>query len=577
MRQFHMRHSSAPGENVERTSIGVVGMGREVLPALHPLDPGAMARAKKTGKKPRATPAAKKKRAQKAAKAPRSLPTNIHPRTAPQFEEASGHLFSDSPITQQEVDQTIEKDEPTAEEIRPYNNKKSWQAQDIVLRPEDVPDRARQLKEKRELRVINAFTFWKFKGNDRRSLRAPVPIAGEDMLFFELMGMVASLNGPYRFCAMAGELKVDYPLRDACPIWIKHGEIECIGMVADPNFRDSQPYLAVTTRDYIYFLVTPACFFEREWRSALTLWAKYLKHQGDLCLSIIDYRSARPQWWRGLRSWNRYKRWKRRWCRKSKIRVAASNDKTGDVPREGDIDDSKDSEFAGSNADSQAPTEGENYDSPVEEDEADELAVDEQRDQQEAILRSYPPAGQGNDTAGSLPEKNCTTTAPPPPSPSSPPPALPSQPTQLPLLTPLAGPSPLTEPLPPLQLPPSSSSSSLPLAVLAADPRAEPQVNQTAMDLSGFRLQAPQTQLTWETGIVPDGWSGQQAQPFNTGTQPSQIATMPLIDYLIDGQNEVIPPSPDLDEVLRQLLNEQADGLENEAFSFAEPDISNWY
>ncbi|KDN33857.1 hypothetical protein RSAG8_13048, partial [Rhizoctonia solani AG-8 WAC10335] len=182
-----------------------------------------------------AKPPQKKRKPQKGRKTPRN-PTTA--RKEPESEVEPEIPFSDSSLGKGDVKETIKRACPTEEELQPYHSMKLWRPERTILKPEDVPNRASQVKNKRELRVISAFTFWKYNAEYGRNVQAPVPIAGEDLSSYELRGMVASLNGPYRFCAMAGELKVDYPLRDSCPIWIKYGNIESVGLVSDPSFRD---------------------------------------------------------------------------------------------------------------------------------------------------------------------------------------------------------------------------------------------------------------------------------------------------------------------------------------------------
>lgn len=66
-----------------------------------------------------------------------------------------------------------------------------------------------------------------------------------------LRGRVASLNGPARYLAMAGEFFVDWPTMDSAPLWLKEGEIEDIAMAHDALFRGGY-----VLNQAVYFLLT---------------------------------------------------------------------------------------------------------------------------------------------------------------------------------------------------------------------------------------------------------------------------------------------------------------------------------
>jgi hypothetical protein len=95
---------------------------------------------------------------------------------------------------------------------------------------------------------LNDFSFWyaryprgitKGDGKKKPVLPTPpLPGAGEKWSGFCLRGVTASLNGPARYLAMAGEFEVEWPTLESVPLELKKGEIEDIALLSDPAFRD---------------------------------------------------------------------------------------------------------------------------------------------------------------------------------------------------------------------------------------------------------------------------------------------------------------------------------------------------
>ncbi|KAG8691686.1 hypothetical protein FRC11_012891 [Ceratobasidium sp. 423] len=275
-------------------------------------------------------------------KAPRkSFPT--HPPTksikVPKQEKNAEKL----PYTEDEALAARFYQSPTKEEAKNLRETK-WRPESFPLSAERVKEPEELEQDIKKMRVINEFSFWLertaiAKGPSNKVLRptAPIPGVGEPWSDFVLRGRAASLNGPARYLAMAGEFFVKWPTMDSFPLELKKGEIEDIVMIDDEGFRDGKPSLAVITEEYIYFLLTPDFFFEKPWESVVPFWESYMEAEG-FYIEDIDHRSARQSWWHGRKSHRAYRRWKVRFLAEEG-ESPGTFDTSRDRPQPGDQDD----------------------------------------------------------------------------------------------------------------------------------------------------------------------------------------------------------------------------------------------
>ncbi|KAG9084380.1 hypothetical protein FRC06_004102 [Ceratobasidium sp. 370] len=195
----------------------------------------------------------------------------------------------------------------------------------IQLTAEGASDRS-AVTGKLELRAIHNWSFWKAnKPFDMRKSKT------RNLKGVELRGQVASLNGPTRFAAMAGEFYI--PSMQYVVARIK--DLESIYVTSEERYRDKSTYVfAVETTGYMYFLIQPEEFYDKRyerWCEDYTLAVEFTE---------VFWNAARPNWWKHLDSWLEFKTWARKQTDVSKC--SGKEDKSGDQPRDDDTDGEED-------------------------------------------------------------------------------------------------------------------------------------------------------------------------------------------------------------------------------------------
>ncbi|CAE6362020.1 unnamed protein product [Rhizoctonia solani] len=220
----------------------------------------------------------------------------------------------------------------------------TWEDETYELMAEQVLEPKKLAKGLKIVRVLNEFSFWYLRDSPQSDNicwrpTPPVPGVGEKWSHFQVRGRAASLNGPARYLAMAGEFFVKWPTMESIPIKLDKGTITDIAMVKDPLFRDSTPALAIYTKRYIYFLLTPDYFFEESWKSVLSYWETYMEVD-NLYIPDLDHTEPRSPWWHGKTSHRAFRRWKRQYLLEEGL-PAGEEDHSRDGPQPGDKDDDK--------------------------------------------------------------------------------------------------------------------------------------------------------------------------------------------------------------------------------------------
>ncbi|KAF8593790.1 hypothetical protein BDV93DRAFT_529678 [Ceratobasidium sp. AG-I] len=192
------------------------------------------------------------------------------------------------------------------------------------------------------IRAIHCWSFW--HDNTPVDIRRLTTFA--KLQTYELRGQVASMNGPYRFPVMAGELyipKLEF-------LWARIKGMRRFYTYKGKYYREGEvAVFCVDTTNYSYFLLHPEPFYKR----------RYNKLCSDYKLPIrfteIHWKDARPIWWRHLQLWLVFKKWARVQDDIPK-RQGTKENKSGDKPRD---DDSVDSSESGSDDESEDEDEDE--------------------------------------------------------------------------------------------------------------------------------------------------------------------------------------------------------------------------
>ncbi|KAG9086083.1 hypothetical protein FRC06_003283, partial [Ceratobasidium sp. 370] len=179
------------------------------------------------------------------------------------------------------------------------NDDYKWE-DSVVLSAEQVRDRTEVTRRTLEMRALHCFSFWQgdnsvaiLQNINRTRLKEKI----------ELRGQVASLNGPLQYAAMAGEFYI--PSFEYANIRIMG--IEDIYVSEDNYYRDGEPRFCVETEHFCYVLIQPDFCYERNYAKMCADYPEY-----ELEFQDVDWKAARPSWWKDLESWLEFKSWARK-------------------------------------------------------------------------------------------------------------------------------------------------------------------------------------------------------------------------------------------------------------------------